>query len=291
MRCPKCGAFMEQGKDVCFMCGINVKTYVPDNNSSNFSQPSNDGMFGSGMGNNNSFNNYNPAMNSNYNRMKEEYQNSKKDYRNVEFSPVKNGERDMFDFFSENKKVIGIVFLVLLVALLTFIGFKYYEHKTKPVEIVPIFLNLYYEVDDTFQAVSGTSNGARTYSKSGEKGNDCSITITYGTSTSGDHVKEYFSKVKKKLEPEKDANGDVVDILDIYTSQENNMTINDTKWYYLNIFYKKDTTSDATLLRYKYLTSMYKGYYYDIELVNNSNDVSCNASLDNFSKSLKFIES
>ena len=36
---------------------------------------------------------------------------------------------------------------------------------------------------------------------------------------------------------------------------------------------------------------MYKGYFYDIELVNNSNDTVCGASLDNFSKSLKFIDS
>ena len=43
-------------------------------------------------------------------------------------------------------------------------------------------------------------------------------------------------------------------------------------------------------LRYKYLTAIYKGHFYDIELANNSNDNVCGASLDNFSKSLKFID-
>ena len=70
------------------------------------------------------------------------------------------------------------------------------------------------------------------------------------------------------------------------------MTINKTTWYYLNLFYKVNTSdASATSLKYKYLTSMYKGYFYDIELVNNSNDTVCGASLDNFSKSLKFIDS
>jgi predicted nucleic acid-binding Zn-ribbon protein len=109
MRCPKCGAFMEQGKDICFMCGTNAKTYVPanNNNNNNFNRPV-DSAFGSGANFNN--NNNNNAVfgsgasfnNSNYNQMKENYLNSKKDYRNVELKPVKNGERDMFDFFCDN---------------------------------------------------------------------------------------------------------------------------------------------------------------------------------------------
>jgi hypothetical protein len=68
------------------------------------------------------------------------------------------------------------------------------------------------------------------------------------------------------------------------------LTLNESSWHYLNVFYKKDVTSAPTQLRYKFLTSLYKGYYYDIVLVNNSNDASCNASLDNFARTLKFID-
>lgn len=287
MRCPKCGAFMEDGKDICIMCGVNVKTYVPNNQNNVGYNTSNNGMFGSGMGD--FSNNYNPNMNSNYMQKKEAYNNRKNDYRDVTLQPVKNGEKDIFDFFSENKRIITLFLSLLIIGLVTFIGFKYFQSKSKLVPIEPLIMNLYYEVDDTFKAVSG-NYGAQVYSKSGEKGNDCSISISYGTSTTGDHVKEYFKEIKTKLEPEKDNNGNVVDQLDVYTSQDSKIDLNGSSWYYLNIFYKKDSKSDATHLRYKYLTSMYNGYFYDIELVNNSNDALCNASLDNFAKSLKFIE-
>lgn len=287
MRCPKCGAFMEDGKDICIMCGVNVKTYVPNNQNNVSYNTSNNGMFGSGMGD--FSNNYNPNMNSNYMQKKEAYNNRKNDYRDVTLQPVKNGEKDIFDFFSENKRIITLFLSLLIIGLVTFIGFKYFQSKSKLVPIEPLIMNLYYEVDDTFKAVSG-NYGAQVYSKSGEKGNDCSISISYGTSTTGDHVKEYFKEIKTKLEPEKDNNGNVVDQLDVYTSQDSKIDLNGSSWYYLNIFYKKDSKSDATHLRYKYLTSMYNGYFYDIELVNNSNDALCNASLDNFAKSLKFIE-
>ena len=35
MRCPKCGAFIEDGKDTCFMCGANVNSFPTNNGFSN----------------------------------------------------------------------------------------------------------------------------------------------------------------------------------------------------------------------------------------------------------------
>ena len=93
------------------------------------------------------------------------------------------------------------------------------------------------------------------------------------------------------IEDKKDSNGNIVDQLDVYTPSEKEMTINGSTWYSLNLFYKVSASDESpTNLKYKYVTSMYKGYFYDIELVNNSNDTICGASLDNFSKSLKFID-
>lgn len=291
MRCPKCGAFMEEGKDVCFMCGINTKTYVPENNNTNYNRPT-DSAFGSGanFNNNDGFSNGGNFSNPTYNQMKDNYINNKNNYRNVELKPVKNGEKDMFDFFSEHKSVIKIVLLVGLVIILFIVGKLYYNSRTKEEELEPVFNNLYFEVDDSLQQVSSSSNGGVAFNKSGTKGTDCSITITIGTSTSEDHVKDWFTTQKAALEPEKDSSGNVVDELKIYTAQESSLILNDASWHYMNIFYKKDKTSEPTQLRYKFLTSLYKGYYYDIVLVNNSNDATCNASLDNFSRSLKFID-
>lgn len=290
MRCPKCGAFMEEGKDVCFMCGVNVKTYVPENNN-NYNRPT-DSIFGSGasFNNNGGFSTGGGFNTPPYNQMKNNYLNNKNDYRNVELKPVKNGERDIFDFFSEHKMVIRIVLLMGLAILLVIIGNFYYKSKTKEVAQQPIFNNLYFEVDDSLQQVGNGSNNGVVFNKSGNKGSDCSITVSIGSSTSGDHVKEWFTSQKASLEPEKDSTGNVIDELKIYTVQESSLTLNDASWHYMNIFYKKDKTSEPTQLRYKFLTSMYKGYYYDIVLVNNSNDAACNASLDNFSRSLKFID-
>ena len=284
MRCPNCGAFLEQGKVICNMCGTNSTTFVPPNNNNN-NFGSNDGMFSTGMNTGNgNYNDYNPALNNFKNT------STKKEYHNVELVPVKNGEKDIFDFFAENKKMLGFVGIVLLFALIAFIGWKYYEKKMEPPVEEPILLNLYFEVDDSFQKLEGNNN-ALIYSRTGSKGSECSITISYGSNTSSDHVKEYFAAVHKKLEPAKDTNGNIVNQLDVYVPTESQMELNSATWYYLNLFYKTNTTdASATHLRYKYLTAIYKGHFYDIELANNSNDNVCGASLDNFSKSLKFID-
>lgn len=300
MRCPKCGAFMEEGKDVCFMCGVNVKTYVPDNgNSQNFINTGG-GAFGSGsnpafgsgsnpaFGSGGDFNN--PSMNSDFNRRKEDYNKNKSNYRNVEFTPVKNGERDIFDFFAEHKKLVTIGLCLVLGIILGLIGNVYYKHKTKIEDPQPVFRNLYYEVDESLQPVGGNNSSTVIYSKSGTKGTDCSITITGGSTTSDNHVLEFFANVRNSLEPERDNAGKVVNVLDIYTPQESSYTIDNVEWHFYNVFYKEKATTEPVVLKYRYLTSLYKGFYYDIELANNSNDASCSASLDNFVRTLKFVD-
>lgn len=294
MRCPKCGAFMEEGKDICFMCGTNAKTYSPSNNNGNMSynSNSNNSAFGSGsgFGSSNAFGSgADYGSNNGYNQMKEQYNNNKKNYRNVELKPVKNGEKDIFDFFSEHKKIVSLAIVVGIFILLGLIGNAYYKNKTKDVELEPVFNSLYYEVDDSLKAVN-SSSGSVIYTKSGDKGTACSITISYGASTSGDYVSELFSSVKTELEPELNSSGNVVNSSDIYYSQENSFTLNDTTWHYLNIYYKEDEEKLPTQLKYKYLTSIYNGYHYDITLMNNSNDESCSASLDNFARTLKFLD-
>lgn len=281
MRCPKCGAFLDPGKDVCFMCGVNVKTYVPDNNSfaaQNQGYNSNDSQFKSGK----DFSSPNPNMNQ-YNTSG----SSSDSWRGVK---TPKDEKDIFDFYAEHKLVIRIVLLIVLVLILIFAGIKYYQYKTKPVELVPVIQDLYFEVDDGFENISAGARGGLTYSLSGEKGSDCSISITSGSTTSENYVQEFFEASKTSIEPEVDKDGEVIDPLKIYSAQENTVTLNGTKWYYMNIFYRKDLESDFNILKYKYMTVVNKGYYYSILLSNNSNSASCNSGLDNFVKSLEFIE-
>lgn len=277
MRCPKCGAFMEQGKDVCLMCGTNARIYVPQNNGGfNNNNRTSDGMFGSGTG---------TATNT----FTKNYNQPKVDYRNVQLAPVKNGERDIFDFFSENKKVISTALFILFVALLSFIGYKYYDSRMKDVEEVPLVRHLYFEVDDSLEMVKG-NNGSVSYNKTGKKGTECSINIQVGSSTSENHVEEWFDDRKKSLMPELDSTGKAINDLDAFTEQQSELTLNESSWHYMNIFYRPDEkTEEASALRYKYLTTVYKGYYYNITLINYTNDSTCNASLDNFARTLKFI--
>lgn len=354
---------MDDDKDVCLMCGTNVKEYSQANNF-NSNQPNTFNNFANnfnGATNNtnafnaNSFNNANQGFNQNYNNQgfgnqgfnnnfsngmnnypnnfnnnqgfNNNYGNmsnyngnqgnkafgsgldsfgnnnqmanfgSKKanksnDYRNVSYNEnIKSEDKDIFDFFSENKKIIKILGFLLLALIIAFAAYKYYEYRTKPATMEPVFQNLYYEVDESFSSVSEGNNNSVIYNKSGSKGSDCSISIASGASTEGDHVKDYFNALKKNLEPQLDNNVNVINELDIYIPQDSSMVLNSHTWYYLNIFYKKDKDSEPTTLRYKYLTALYNGFYYDIALINNSNDAHCNASLDNFAKSLAFVES
>lgn len=279
MRCPKCGAFMEEGKTVCQMCGTNVNEYVPNQGFNNFSSPNRDANFGSG----NDFRN--PSIGTNFQRPVSNFN----DYKKAELAPLKDEDKDIFDKYNEHKTLIQACLLLLVLGIIGFVGYRYYVSKSADEGIQPIIGNLYYVVDDTLKQTS-QSNNTLTYSKSDDKGSACSITVTTDTTTTGNHVKEFFAERKTALAPELDSNANVIDKLDVYTYSENEFILNDTTWYALNIFYKEKENSDPTLLRYKYLSSMYDGFYYDIELVNNSNDEHCSASLDNFAKSLKFIK-
>lgn len=279
MRCPKCGAFMEDGKDICLMCGTNVKNYVPDQDNGNpFSKG--DNTFGSG----------NDFMNPNMGGFNRNNSSNKNEYKNVTYAPIKNEEKDFFDKYAENKKLINVILICVLIGIVIAAGVIYFNIKNKPTPKKAKLQNLYFEVDDSLEEVSTSGSGKLVYIKSGDKGNACSITIGYGSSTSGDHVYEYFTKSKEALEPERDKEGNVIDEMSIYTADEGDMTMRGSVWYFLNIFYKTSPKGSPTALRYKYLTSVYKGYYYDIELVNNSNDATCNASLDNFAKTLEFLD-
>ena len=229
MRCPNCGAFLEQGKVVCNMCGTNSTTYVPEVTNNNFN---NDGMFSTGMNTGNGdFSTYNPAIN-NYKNV-----STKKEYHDVELVPVKNGEADIFDFFSSNKKLLTFGGIILLFAVIALAGWKYYDVRSKEPVLEPVFSELYYEVDGGFRDVS-TSNGTKLYTKTGDKGSDCSIKINYGASTSDDHVYEYFANIHANLEPEKDTNGKIVNQLDVYTPSEGSMKLNENTWHYINLFFK-----------------------------------------------------
>ncbi|MBQ8659606.1 MAG: hypothetical protein IJ475_02045 [Bacilli bacterium] len=332
MRCPKCGAFLDSNKTVCFMCGANLTDGSVDappnvnqdnmqnnmsssgfnngfgdsnpfmNSNDSFSQMPNSNFVGQNGGTSFSQNNFNggfnnPSVNANFNqssvqndvfKRKEEVKFND-DYKNIKIEDIKT-DKDIFDFFSEHKKIIKFVLLVLLFAGLAFGGYKFYQYKTAPEEKVGLIGNLYFEVDDSFDQIS-TSAQKLVYSLSGDKGSECSITIYTGSTTTGDHVSEYFTENVNKLTPATGGENTEIDPAKVFKEQRDETSVNDTKWSRQYIYYRSDVNvENYNVLRYIYLTSMYKGYYYDISLMNNSNSNACNTALDSFTNSLEFVD-
>ena len=260
MRCPKCGAFIEDGKDTCFMCGANVNAYGgPNGVSNNFNQ------------NNNNFNNM--------------------DYHNVQIT-AKDGDKDIFDFIQEHRLLFDLIIFLVVMGITALIGVKYYNTKSKAIEKKPIVNSLYFIVPDDLKKVNGSSNGELLYSRSDSTGTDCSIRITSGTSQSSEHVNEYFNSIIKDKTPELDENGKVKkeDELKEFIYQANVLTVNKVEWSFLNMFYKDNSNGAYSNLKYRYLSALHNGIFYNIEAFNNSNDTKCTSAIDVFSSSLEFLD-
>ena len=197
-------------------------------------------------------------------------------------------KKDIFDLFSEHGTAIMIVFFMLIIGVGTFIGYKYYLSKVNGKNVKPIVNALYYEVDSSFEKVGSNSN--EFYVLSGSKGTDCSISISFGTSTSVDHISEYFENSKKSIEPETDREGNIIDEMQKYKSYDGSVEIGGTNWYYLNVFYRPSSGAEYTSLKNVYISSMYRGYYYDVALFNNGSNKLCSGYITNFVNSLRFVD-
>ena len=345
MRCPKCGAFMEDNRQVCFMCGANVNdfndqnmnfntgsypmnnggfqqnnmggypqnNFPTNNNTGAFQMPNNYNNTGANTGfgtngNNNYYGNVNQNTNafnsgSNYNNFSSPKGNQREkkndfseafkhlnDYDKI-YDSVKKNDRDIFDFFTDNKKIVRIVGLVLLVGLLALIGWRYSVHRTKEKPVKPVLASLYFQADSTLNRIEGGNNGAVIYTKDGTTGSACSIKIYTAPSTSENYVHDYFKAIKLSLEPEKNTTLKPVNEMDVFTAQNGSLKINGAEWFFLNVFYKaKSTDPNPTLLKRRYYSIIYKGNYYNLELTNNQGDAACEAALDNTVMTLKLIK-
>lgn len=291
MRCPKCGSFLEEGKTKCFMCGFDANGDTGASQTSNFN---NGGGFSTGNGFSTGMNNTGANFNNNVDYMmkKDAYNNRMKDYHNVDISAKKGEKKDLIDIFTENKLLFQIIGVILVVVIASLIGRYIYKLKTAPVETQPIIGDLYYEISDSFDLTSD-SNDTKVYVRSGGKGASCSVSITTGTNTSGNHVSDYYNEVQKKLAPDTDKEGNIIDETQVFKTQDSELSINNNVWYFMNVYYRTDInqSNQFNLKKYVYYTSMNKGYFYDIEVAyHNPDDSVCSSGIDNFIKSLKFIE-
>ncbi len=296
MKCPKCGAVIEEGKTVCFMCGASV-----DVGSNGFGGGSSDGFstgFGGSSNNNTTLDNYNPSLDDNYYRMKEEYNNNKNNYKgNYKERREKitnpSDKKDMFDFISEHKTIIKIVLLLLVLALVAFLISKWYKKKTTIPPKEPVVNNaLYFVVPKEFKEINNGNGGSVMYTLSGDKGNACSILVQVGPSTNEDVVSNYYKNIRvNAVAGIYDNDFEIKDYTKIPLFQEDQVAINGVAWYYLYEYYRLKYPGDYVHLKNKYLNAVKDGYVYSIVLTNNDNDTKCNLYLDNFARTLEFVES
>lgn len=268
MNCPKCGNFVEDGKEYCFMCGTKL-------GGSDFSSPGR--------------NDFNPSLNEDYYRKKEEYNNRMNNYRDVEIKRVKDDKRDFIDIYTEYKIFfkIGGFLIIAVAAVAIFLGIS--KSKNKEEQLKPSLQNLYYKVDSKLTNTS-SNNGDFIYSLSNDKGTSCAIRVYLDNSNSSDHVNDYFTVKEDQLKPVYDDYGDVTDVTSIPLYQRGSLRINNVDWYYLNVFYRKNPSDNFTSLRFKYLSAGHNGLFYNIELANYNDLAECNTLTDSFIRSLQFID-
>lgn len=326
MRCPKCGAFVEGGRKICFMCGASIDPNQEANfNVNNPADTGNDiiqstlneslnstisgvtmasptaggfstgpdmmnqnagfgtGAFGGAAG---GFSNGSTQGQSPMNTVANNANNKKDNH----YQAKPHEEQDIFDFYEKNKTVIKVFLFIIVIALVGFIGYQMYLKALEPEEKVPRLHELYFEISEDYVQTINNKDKV-TFNKSGTKGTECSVEVRLGTTTSENHAEEFQKGIVAELTPERDKEGKPNDLLKEFTTQTNSLTINNHQWHYMNLFYRKSLSStEYTVLKYQLMTAMKNGYSYDIILTNNSSSSVCSTSLDNFIKSLEFVE-
>ena len=282
MNCPKCGNYVEEGKEFCFMCGTKL-------GENDFSSPGRNG-FTSAVKNDFSSSNYNNMpLSEDYYKKKEEYNNRLNNYRDVEIKRVKDDKKDFIDIYKEYNiffKVGGILFLIVLGS---FIFVMVSKSINKEEVLKPVTQNLYYKVDSTLTKTSD-NNGGDVYALTNNKGVSCSVKVTIDNTSSSDHIKDYFSIKEGQLLPTYNDYGDVVDVSTIPLFQEGSIKINNVIWYYMNVYYRKNPSDNYTALRHRFLSAGHNGVFYNLELSNFDDLNECNLTLDSFLRSLQFID-
>ncbi len=277
MNCPKCGSFIEEGKEYCFMCGTKI-------GSGEFQSPGRSDE--------------NPSLNEEYYRKKEEYKNRLRNYRDVEVKRADNEKKDIFDIYAEHNVLFKTVVLLIIVGVGFFIFFKIKTNQTKLAEKQGVANDLYYEVS-SLMSKSGDGN---VYSLSNGVGADCSIRVLYEASTSKDFKEDLYKIVEQEYVPQYDDKGNLEVGTQVPLYQKGELQINGTSWYYINVLFKANEGDNYTFLKHKYLATTKNGFGYTIILTNNTivslnsranenpNYFKCVHILDGFTRSLEFVK-
>lgn len=136
---------------------------------------------------------------------------------------------------------------------------------------------LHYKVPTSFK-LKNEDSGSRYYTY----GENCALRITYGpTNDTDSYITNYLNGIKEQYENDPNA-----------ISQFEEMKLNDNVWSGLTIMNLLEDESSSTgyqnVIRYKYVSIVYKGNFYHTVYVNPSNDKVCATGYNEFIGSLLF---
>jgi len=183
----------------------------------------------------------------------------------------KDGEEGSTGFSLSLNLIFNIGSIVFFIVAVIFLYFKFLVPKE--VDTAQKFAGLTYDISKDF-IYTGESGPSRTYTY----GHECALKINYGTTVETDgFLDNYFEKVKNSY-PE-------------LTTKVSEIKVNGNVWTEVSVidFVKNDATTNgfAEVLKYKYVTIVHKGNFYDIVFANDSDDNKCSAMFDQFMESVE----
>lgn len=192
---------------------------------------------------------------------------------NITFgNDLKNNNMKKNDF-----KVNKILFFNIICSIIFFaiIGYVYFNHL-RPLSNEDVsFGGLKYTIDDKFILKSKETNS--NYYIYDEY---CAIRVNYGpTSNVDSFIDNYFDGIKKEYES-----------MEGFSTLNEEIKINDNLWSSLSIVELQKNSNNANgysnITKYKYITIVYNGNFYDIKFANLNNDSECIKMFNNFTSSL-----
>ena len=183
-----------------------------------------------------------------------------------------NGDTDYKINFN---MIFNALSFVVFLGLLIFGYFRFVKPKNDEREV--LIGKLSYVMDKNMPMKQDEK-----YSKYYSRGEACAIKVSYGETTDVDgFIDNYFDQIREQ-----------------YAADENHFTkseeykINDNSWSGLSVLEMVENPAAAgdfsTITKYKYISIVRDGNYYNIVFANTSNDGECSAIYENFIKTLDF---
>lgn len=194
---------------------------------------------------------------------------------------LKNANNDVSSYKDNATKKLNVnfnfifntvCFVVFLIGFI-FIYFKFIRGDGGTVSLG----GLNYSINKEFKLKSD-ENSSKYYAY----GENCVVRISYGNAVNVDSFEnDYFEDVQNTYKTE-----------DGFITQQNSMKVNDNTWSEIIVSELQENPASAggysTVSKYRFVTIVYKGNFYEIRYVNLNDDATCSSMYDDLVESLEF---